>query len=618
MWSWTAGLLLLAWIVTQACMLVWIWRRAREDNAESNAAEERFRSICNSVGVGVFELDSRGCCFYANPAALAIFDRSFPGVAGEGWLGTIQPEDRGRLEHAGRESFNGQLKLVRSGGEEREIWIRTYPIPDAHMMVGTIADVTERRRSEQESMRARDAAVAANQARGEFLANVSHEIRTPMHGIIGMTDLVLASQLTSDQRDYMESVKGSAEDLVRIIDDLLDFSRMEAGQLVIQNAPFDLERTIQTTIQTLSVKLQEKDLELSSMIAEDTPLRINGDAARLRQLLVNLVSNAIQFTEAGEISLRVEAENVDDRQVMLHFTVRDTGTGIAAHRLEKIFQPAGHERHASGSLGLGLPICARIVEAMGGRIWAVSETGRGSEFHFTAGFGLVELENRARVLLVVNQPLERRILANALSAVSLDVVSVGTPEGALDRAAPAKLPFDVLVVDRPADSLRALGLPAIVAGEQPDASEVVEAVESLLVRPAARRRAATKSARILVAEDNAVSQKIAQRLLEKAGHEVTLAGDGETAVRLAGEQAFDLCFMDMHMPVVDGLEATLQIRRLEDALHAHHMPIVAMTANAMSAHRETCLAAGMDDYIAKPVSREDLARVLDHWLAERR
>jgi PAS domain S-box-containing protein len=672
-----------SWLAATAMPLAWLSRRSlasvreacqaraalqaatertealiEERTAQLSAAEKRFRTICDSLGVGLFELDAAGRCTYANPAFASHLQRDIGEIAGDGWFTFIQPEDRARLAKAGLHRFDGAVRFLRADGEEREGWIQLRPARSANagtaLMIGTLADVTERKRAERELVQAREAAEAASRVKSDFLASVGHELRTPMNGIIGMTELALASQLSADQRDYLETVKSSAEGVVRVIDDLLDFEKIEAGQLKIENAPFDLERTIQTTLQALSIELRHKDLELTSEVAPGTPTLLAGDAARLRQVLIKLLGNAIKFTDAGSIGVEVSAEAADHHAALLHFCVRDTGIGIPPEQLEEIFQPHRRARPGRpGGVGLGLALCSRLVKAMGGRIWVVSDVGRGSTFHFTVRCGIVEEHTRPRVLLVEDQFIERRLLAGALTTSGFTVTAAASATQGLQFAASAELPFDVLVVESAMVSMSGLeflrlarGLPGgaatgpalLICSEPPtnldelrqagvklwlpkplNPVQAVTAAEALLARPLHRERSSeapssSRPSRILVADDSPVSQKVAQRLLEREGHEVTVVSDGADALHLLEKQSFDLCLMDMHMPLVDGLEATMLIRQLEAAVSERRMPIVAMTANAMETHKEACLAAGMDDYLAKPVSHEELARVLHRWL----
>jgi signal transduction histidine kinase/ligand-binding sensor domain-containing protein/CheY-like chemotaxis protein len=385
----------------------------------------------------------------------------------------------------------------------------------------------------QERRKAEEAARIASTCKSQFLAHMSHEIRTPMNGIIGMTDLALDAQTPEECRDYLSTVKMSAQSLLAIINDILDFSKVEAGKMVLDVGPLELSETLAEAMKTMTVSAQKKGLSLTWAVGAGVPSRVLGDSLRLRQIVINLTSNAIKFTQQGSVHLAVGVDpSRDEREVTLHFQVRDTGIGISADEQSRLFQPFEQADRSTtrkyGGTGLGLAISAHLVELMGGRIWIESTPGKGSVFHFTA---------RCQV----SEPIPTSELP----------------------AAPANREHD----DCPK--------------------------------------------RILIAEDNVVNQKIAILVVEKMGHRVTIASNGSEAVQKWRTGSYDLILMDLQMPELDGLEATRLIRA-EEAATGSHTPIVAMTAHAMDSDREQCLAAGMDDYISKPISRDSLQRAIQH------
>ncbi|HUE74879.1 MAG TPA: response regulator [Pirellulaceae bacterium] len=515
-------------------------------------------------------------------------------------------------------------------------------------------------------------AESANQAKSDFLANMSHEIRTPINGIVGFTDLVLDSELTGEQRQYIEGVKSSGESLLRIINDILDFSKIEAGRLDLESTDFDLKESLADTVRTMALLAHEKGLELLCEVHSDVPDALVGDPARLWQVLINLVGNAVKFTHKGETCILVETEELTAEHATLHFTVSDTGTGIPADKLRAIFDPFVQADNSMtrkfGGTGLGLTISSRLVEMMGGRIWAESKAGRGSKFHFTARFGrrttpLVKLApalrpnlSGLRVLVVDDNETSRRILKQFLAHWQMESSEAADGQQALTtlRAASAgNQPFQVILldammpgmdgfqlleqiqrepeIDRPTvlmlssadqrDALarcRQLGVAAYLV-KPIRAAELLTAMEQALAGPQAAGAAAaqapvapakapvaeTRSLRILVTEDNPVNQLLAVRVLQKAGHTTAVADNGQEALEALKREAFDLVLMDVQMPIMDGFWATAKIRTQEVGT-GRHLPIVAMTAHAMKGDRERCLEAGMDGYVAKPLQTDAL------------
>jgi signal transduction histidine kinase/CheY-like chemotaxis protein len=587
--------------------------------------------------------------------------------------------------------FMGRLlnafSLVIYGQMEKQIQERTSELANANAHL--LTDIAGRKRLEAELEKSRDAALESSREKSEFLANMSHEIRTPMNGIIGMTELALDTELDSEQREYLNMAKLSADSLLALINDILDYSKIEAGKLEVDAIGFNLRDNLGDTMKTLSLRAHQKGLELAYDLQLDIPDALIGDPGRLRQIIVNLVGNAIKFTDQGEVVVSVQADAVTNDEIWLHFTIADTGIGIPAERQSMIFeaftQADGSMSRTYGGTGLGLTISARLVGLMHGRIWVESEPGKGSRFQFTAQFGMQKVPAKAlaprdasalqdlRVLVVDDNATNRQILTKMLANWRARPTSVASGASAIVRLTEEQSSgkiFPLIILDARMPEMDGFALAECIkrnpawkaatvmmlssAGQRGDARRCQElGVAAYLAKPVGQRellhailtalrtsplldaprivdashavRASitepmrevsgenNSHLRILLVEDNAVNQVLAVRLLEKRGHTVVVAGNGREGLAALERQLFDVVFMDVQMPEMDGFEATAALRKKEK-ISGDHLAVIAMTAHAMAGDRQRCLDAGMDDYITKPIHPEELNELLKRYL----
>ncbi|HVZ45643.1 MAG TPA: ATP-binding protein [Ramlibacter sp.] len=510
---------------------------------ESRRHQALLAAVVNSIPDVISYKDAEGCYLGCNEAFTKLSGVSAADVVGKRLAEVCSPELAGNVEAIDRQVID-TMERVRS-----EEWV-TYPDGTMALLdslrsplrdhqgrvMGILAvgrNVTQRKLQQEELERARDVAQEATRMKSDFLANMSHEIRTPMNAIIGLSHLALKGELPARQRDYIQKVHASGQHLLGIINDILDFSKVEAGKLAIEEEAFNLDRLIAQVGATMADKAAAKGLELDFQVADDVPRRLVGDSLRIRQVLINYVNNAVKYTEKGSVVVAVRAGAADDDEVMLRFSVTDTGIGLTEQQQQRLFQSFSQADSSTtrryGGTGLGLAICKKLAELMGGDVSVESTPGRGSTFRFSVPVRLAD-------------------------------------EGARDSQPPL-----------------------------PDAP-----------------RSAPRGARVLLVEDNDINQSVGRELLKDAGIDCEIASNGQEALDMLRSGGYDLVLMDMQMPVMDGLTATQELRKLPSCAK---LPVVAMTANALLRDRERCLAAGMDDFVAKPIEPNELQRVLAKWLA---
>ena len=644
--------------------------------------EERYRTIIENTEDGYFETNLDGKLLFFNDALCTISGYSREDLVE---MLTLQSLIRDgdhtvkdyfdRLRTAGTGFGSVEWTLNRKDGQNRHVESSISLISDSKGQPtgfrGFLRDVTQRKRDEalqQEKL----AAEAASKSKSEFLANMSHEIRTPLNSIIGLVELLMDTKLSADQKEDLSVVSSAAKALLALINDILDFSKIEAGKLALESTCFSLREFLGQSLRIMISKAQEKNIELAFRVREDVPERVFGDPDRFRQIILNLVGNAIKFTEDGEVIVEVTREKLSGEAMVLHFSVRDTGIGIPEDKQDRIFrtfeQADGSTSRRFGGTGLGLAVSSQLVELMGGRIWVESEFGKGSTFHFTARFPISEDEeckiktfmgdklHGLRALVVDDNATSRDIISEILKCggmipeaaegteaaqqrlesgggVRLAVIDADMPaQGGIDLARWLNdhegLNVKTVMMLTPADVgnrslIQDLGVKAFL-NKPVSPPELFKAAMVALGEMAPEPEKASRSSeqgngepgrslRILVAEDTPFNQKYIKRLLGRWGHTSVIAENGIRALEVLDKDTFDLILMDVQMPEMDGFEATQAIRRKE-AKGGGHIPIIAMTAHAMKGDRERCISAGMDDYVSKPISVEMLLEAIQKLL----
>jgi PAS domain S-box-containing protein len=648
------------------------WDGAGE--GESHEELVRMAHVAQSTGDFVVLTDLAGHITFVNRAVVERFGYTEKELLGQLARIFLSPRNPPGLaaqimrQTLSGSRFRGDMVNVTRSGEEFWVSVTTSLLMDGERAIGMVAtsrDISDRKKTEAELKKAKEEAERANRAKSEFLANMSHEIRTPMNAVIGMTGLLLDTDLTAEQRDFVETIRASGDTLLSIINDILDFSKMESGKLELEQQPFEIREVVEGALELVVPRVADKNLNLAYFVNRDVPAAVFGDVTRVRQVLVNYLSNAVKFTQKGDIEVLVSATPLPGGRVEILCSVRDTGIGIPLHRRDRLFQSfsqvdASMTRQFGGT-GLGLAICKRLAEMMAGRVWVESELEKGSTFHFAfpalparppeepARIGDRPLLSGFRLLVVDDHASNRRTIeayasgwgvtvratGSALEALSwiregegFDAAIIGGDLTEMDGAAlaeeiltkgPRDLPLVLLSAARRRDEFSGERFAAVLSKPIKPVSllnTLIRLSDDSLVRtvrkntdpPIDRNLGVRHPLRVLVAEDNAVNQRVAQQMLSRLGYRSDVAANGIEVLEALRRQPYDLVFLDIQMPEMDGLEAAHRIR--EEWGRTKGPRLVAMTASAMKGDRDDCLAAGIDDYVSKPVQIASLQKAL--------